>query len=459
MKVVRCETLQELREAIEAAGPDALYRGQVTHYERLDGSPSLTTTFARHGCVPDLMLRWYYHARHALRRYVVGWVGTNDLATDQAILQHYGWRSFFLDATGSPGVGAWFASHEFRSNKRCELVEDCFEDPVFLVWEEARFDSSEGDGHLYVISRKALRTAGIGAVHLSEIATASGTPRYVRQDAYMVGPVDEIGLAPGALAAHIIAPKQVLAAYAGEMTCEGLFPEPHEDPIFAELLAMPWEKVPVGDGAIDFFRRSLALPEYSSHLRKHMSPTAAMYRNFWLVDMPKAPEEELEFIHVLCGSALYYGSSALRFKLPLLSSLISRSDGLVIETDGLVFLGMGTRYGKGVMVEKKSTGLVHVCELGVDHPGLQIHGIGKFPGMHYRIDPDGSWHRVVVPEDCDCGSDGHDGHVRLLGRIEESIVDGYIAQDASGAYVQRGISRQTDSAVLRDAKAAALEAS
>lgn len=63
MQKVHCQTFDELSIAIEAAGPDALYRGQTDNYMRSDGSPSLTTSFARHGCVPDLMLRWYHYAR------------------------------------------------------------------------------------------------------------------------------------------------------------------------------------------------------------------------------------------------------------------------------------------------------------------------------------------------------------------------------------------------------------
>jgi len=448
MQKVHCQTLDELSIAIEAAGPDALYRGQTDNYTRSDGSPSLTTSFSRHGCVPDLMLRWYHYARQALRRYVRGWNGSFDMATDQAILQHYGWISFFLDATGDPHVGAWFASHQFTLDELGDLVEDCFEDPVLLFSKAASFKPVDSIGHLYVISRKSLRASGIGAVHLSEIATTEGSPRYVRQDAYMVGPIDQNGLAVDHVAYYITAPSSVLAAFADSLTTEFLFPEPTEDPIFKELLAMPWEKVGDLGPGIDAFRRSLALPEYKSHVTKHMPANSAMYRRFWLIDVPRDPADTARLNHVLCGSALYHGTSELQLSLPRISQLLSDSDGLIVESDVLIYHGMGTTYGKGVMVRKKDDGIIQISEFGVEHPGLQIRGTGVFPGIHYRIEADGTWQRVVQPEDCDCGTDAHEEHVRLLGRVEDGMEHGYIIMSEPGIYLQQGVTRASDPAVL-----------
>jgi len=395
------------------------------------------------------MVKWYHYARRVLKRHVHGWDGAADMATDQAILQHYGWISFYLDATGDARVGAWFASHEFTESKRCELVEDCFEDPVFLVSKAATFEPATSVGNLYVLSRKKLRSAGLSAVHLSEIATAQGTPRYVRQDAYMVGPVPQAGLSMDFLTHHITAPAHIFDAYATGLSTAFLFPEPGEDPIFGELLAMPWEKIGRSDGPIDFFQRALDLPEYTPHIVKHMPPATAMYRPFWLADAPQDPADPAVVVHVLCGSALFHGSSELCFSLPNVSKLLATHDGLMVEPDGLVYHGMGELYGKGVIVMKKESGLIEVCEFGVEHPGLQIHGLGKFPGMHYRIDEQGLWHRATQADDCDCGSDAHDDHIRLLGRVDTGLKEGFIALDSPRIYLQQGLARATDPAVLR----------
>ncbi|MBB3845170.1 MULTISPECIES: FRG domain-containing protein [Xanthomonas] len=448
MQTIHCSTLEELDLAIKSAGPDALFRGQVDHFPRTDGTPSLTTSFARQGCIPDLMIKWHHYARQALSRHVKGWSGDQDIPTDQAILQHYGWRSFFLDATGDPRVASWFASKKFKPKKICELVEDCFEDPVFLICDTATFEKSDGIGNLYVISKKKLRSSGIGAVHLSEIATANGFPRYLRQDAYMVGPLEPVGLSPDCVTYHLTAPSNVFDAYSGSMSTSFLFPDPKIDPIYAELLAMPWEKIGLQPEGIEYFQRSLVLPEYGRYVRKHMPASAAMYRRFWMLDLPHDPAETTSLIHILSGSALYHGSSKIPGKLPRITSLLSKFDGVFVELDGLIYYGMETIYGKGVMALKRGDNLVEVCEFGIEHPGLQIHNGGLFRGIYYHIGAQGTWTRAHDPRDCDCGLE-HDENLRLLGRVEEGLEEGFIALDASGAYVQEGVKRPSDSVAVQ----------
>lgn len=447
MKSVHCKSFEELKTAIEQSGPDALYRGQTRHFQREDGSPSLTTTFSRYGCIPDLMIKWQHYACEILKRYVKGRTDTSDLATDQAVLQHYGWRSFFLDATGNAKVAAWFASNEYRSSKVVNLVEDCFEAPASLISEIGSFERAKGIGHLYVLSRKMIRRSHIDAVHLSEIATNTGNPRYVRQDAYMVGPIDPLGLAADCISYHITAPSDVLVAYTQGLTMETLFPCPDDDPILNELLAMPWEQIDKGVGGIGFFRRSLPLPEYKQHVVKHMPPSVAMYRHFWLKDVPQDPNDSASLLHVLCSARLYHGSSALTFELPHLAELLSTCDGVLVEPPGLIYHGMGSLYGKGVIVMKKGEGLIHVSEIGVEHPGLQIREIGKFPGVHFRVEDCGTWHRTKHPEDCDCGDDHHD-HILILGRIEAALSDGLIVKFEERVYVEQGVDPNSDLSAL-----------
>lgn len=447
METVHCQSVEALEAAIELAGPDALFRGQTKHFERGDGSPSLTTTFSRSGCIPDLMIKWQHYACKILKRYVQGRTDISDLATDQAVLQHYGWRSFFLDATGDAKVAAWFASNQYRSSKVTNLVEDCFENPVLLISEMASFVRAKGVGHLYVLSRKMIRRSSIEAVHLSEIATNTGNPRYVRQDAYMVGPVDPCGLALDCIRYHITAPIDVLAAYAQGFVTETLFPSPSEDPILNELLAMPWEQIDKGDSGIGIFKRSLPLPEYQQHVTKHMPSSAAMYRPFWLKDVPQDPSDPATVLHVLCSARLYHGSSSLTFELPHLTALLSACDGVLVEPQGLIYHGMGTLYGKGLIVMKKADSLIHVSEIGVEHPGLQVQGIGKFPGIHFRVGDGGTWFRAKHPEDCNCGED-HLENILVLGRVDAALSDGSIFKIDKRVYAEQGVDPSSDASAL-----------
>ena len=446
MDELQCETLEELSLAIERYGPGVLFRGQAQHHLRSDGLPSLSTSFQRQGCVPDLMIKWTYYAKRALQHLVHGWKDTGDTATDQAILQHYGFRSFFLDASGDPRVAAWFASNSFRSEIRVNLVEDCFEDPVWLCTRSAWFTPTEDIGHLYLISQKSLRRLGIQAVHLSEIATGEGAPRYVRQDAYMVGPLIQSGLSGECILCHITAPAVVLSKYSANNSTEWLFPKPSDDPVYRELLAMPWEKMRnVPNNGLESFRRSLELPEYSSHLQKHMPARSAMYRPFWTRDLPPPPEcqTSTKMIQLLCGSSLYHGASPPRFILPEINKLLKEYDEISIELDGLVYHGMGTQYGKGIGIVKMPENIVCVFEYGIDHPGLRIMGIGRFYGLHYRIDSNGSWERVTHEDDCTCGSD-HPENFSLLGRVDRSLKDQWLEYVKPGLYVQSGVEPTSD---------------
>ncbi|MFT9222376.1 hypothetical protein [Gluconobacter oxydans] len=99
METVDCQTVEELGAFFDGLAPGALFRGQTKEYLRTDGGPNIRTSFDRHGCIPSRMLKWWHYSRAILSTYVKGFDGLTDLATDQAILQHYGWRSFFLDAT------------------------------------------------------------------------------------------------------------------------------------------------------------------------------------------------------------------------------------------------------------------------------------------------------------------------------------------------------------------------
>ncbi len=452
VRTFRCETVEELAAAIAEAGPDAMYRGQNQHFTHPDGSTSLVTSFSRSRCVPDLMIKWTHYAKRMLRRHVQGWEDKKDLATDQAILQHYGWRSFFLDATGDARVAAWFASHRFVPRRHAELVEDCHEDPVVLISDLAEFVPAGGDGHLYLISKKACRSSGIGCVHLSEIATKEGSPRYVRQDAYMVGHLEPSGLPETVLLAHLVVPVAILVSYANGLSTEDLFPEPEVDPVFDDLLAMPWIRVGPEDDQIPFFGRSLPLPEYRLHVRKHMPSTAAMYRRFWLGDL-RDPADPERLSHFLCSAGLYHGTSSMPSSLPRLTQILGECDGLVVEVDGLVYFGGSGRYVKGVNVQKVRENLIAVSEIGVEHPGLQIQDIGVFQGWHFRVQADGVWLREAHEDDCDCGSDEHDEQLRLLGRVEECLADGSIEHQSSGFYVERGIRRDSDHSLLRDVHA------
>ena len=165
MKEIAVTTLAELTELLESFGQDTLYRGQTAHFVK-GGTPSVVTSFDRKGCIPSVMLKWSRYATHVLQAYVGDAADAPDFM--QALLQHYGWRSFYVDCSTSAAVAAWFASHEYSDKPLIDLSEDCDERPVMLIKKRARYAPTDGTGHLYVfdrsVARKTIGVTDLGAL-------------------------------------------------------------------------------------------------------------------------------------------------------------------------------------------------------------------------------------------------------------------------------------------------------
>ena len=69
--------------------------------------------------------------------------------------------------------------------------------------------------------------------------------------------------------------------------------------------------------------------------------------------------------------------------------------------------------------------------------------MGRFSGLHYRIDDNGRWERVIYEEDCKCSAD-HIENICLLGRIDISLKNGLLENVSSHLYLQKGIDPTSD---------------
>lgn len=417
METVDCQTVEELGACFDGLPPGVLFRGQTREYLRADGGPDIRTSFDRHGCIPSRMLKWWHYSRAILSTYVKGFDGLTDLATDQAILQHYGWRSFFLDATADASVACWFAANSYRTEPCGEMIEDCSEDPLFVVRQRAWYEPADDRGCVYVLSRKALRARDLQTVDLVEITTATGRHRCLAQSAFMVGPLN--GLLPDdCIVTRVFAPSSVFRAYAAQqpdLTCEALFPGPAIDPVMAALLSIPWVKREVdGDGlGIDFFDRGLPLPEYEVKTIRRTGGGTAYYRRFWLADVA-GPETLLaETTFYLTDETTFHGRASGDLIFPNLTRLLRERKSVALEIDGLVrhpYAASSGQYGKGIYLEAQEDGTMFLTELAVDHFGARPGGFGITRGCYFRVDDAFRWHRVDHVDQCDCGREAHHAH-------------------------------------------------
>lgn len=432
--------VEELKAVLARFDDDALYRGQVKHYGSLQ-APAMNTSFSRQGCDPPNMLKWLHYAYYALAALIGAPAQFHDREQrTQAILQHYGWRSWFLDASSDPAVSSWFASHVFSKQPTIEMLEDCFEIGVMLVRQCASYASSEGEGHLYVLSKTHLAEAGLGAIDLSAISLPNHRPRFHVQSAWLVGQLRE-NLPIRTILAHIMGPAEVFRAYAqsrGFTDAASVFPSVKEDPVLASLLSLPWEKICLpddkdgGDERLDFFRRSLSLPEYfRDGYRKIMPLHYAFYRNTSIAD---AMQRGQVYVHSVPEIAMY-GHAELTMRFPHVTALLGAHPHIAFEVDALIRLpesGPAHHYSKGISVAQAEDGTIDVGDLIVDHPGRRLTRVSTNMGWHYTADEKWTWTRVLRDDDCPCSNAWrHEHHLSALTIIEHYLAEAKQPQAAS----------------------------
>lgn len=91
-----------------------MFRGQVKDYPLV---PSIRRGKGKNpsaGCIPWLTANWSVCAERLVSKFKKSEAATVET---QAVMQHYGYRSFFVDVTLDPEVALWFALHAFNSEK------------------------------------------------------------------------------------------------------------------------------------------------------------------------------------------------------------------------------------------------------------------------------------------------------------------------------------------------------
>jgi hypothetical protein len=427
MKQIVVTSTEDLRRVLAELGSQALFRGQVAYYET-EGHPSVITSFDRRGCIPSEMLKWCRYADNVLDTYISA-VG-DSLTFSQALLQHYGWRSFYVDCSASAAVGVWFASHTYSERKAVELCEDCEEEPVMLVKRTASYEFAEGDGHLYVFD-KAIAAERVGVTDLAVLTIEGARPRTTAQDAWLLGPLRNTEVPMDCFIAHITASRSVFRDYAAEEGVTGterLFPSTKDDPILRALLGLPWKKIdhPENNVGIPFFQRALDLPEYHDSFVKIASRGTAFFQGARVADRDTIDGGKYGGIVVqVPEQALFGTASEAPLYFPKVGELLEAHRSVAFEIDELIqHVNMRGRvlYQKGIMVTAHEPTLIELSELLVDHPGLEMTGAGMVPGWFYRIDDKGIWRREAHPDQCACG--GGKVHLRHVSALH--IVEAYL---------------------------------
>lgn len=170
----------------------------------------------------------------------------------QALAQHYGAGSNYLDVSHDLGVAVWFAFHKTKSAKLETIVgppniegQDSTEKTEWL-----RFVPHEGPGYVYVLDLKPWNGEGIPQageiVDLKQAPEIFHSKRIEVQAGCLVLADEKQDLTEGNLVTE--QPFEMVAGFAespcGSWTVEQIFPSPAEDHWYARFLGLPFLLTP-----------------------------------------------------------------------------------------------------------------------------------------------------------------------------------------------------------------------
>lgn len=439
MEVIEIRSTKDLCLQFSRFREGYLFRGQTSHYADSSGDVSIPTSFSRHGCIPPLMFKWSHYSKEILRAYGGLDYHAVSMELSQAILQHYGWRSFYVDLTKSPHVACWFAANTYKENNVIEMCENIEEEPVhlvhkeahYIVHKEAHYIESEDQGNIYVIDCNALISDGIKIHDLTDIDTDEGSVRFHVQEACLVGNFKD-RLPVKVIKAHLKVDHSVLVDYynsEGINETKDLFPDQHKDFILATLLSLPWlysaEIV-----SIPVYRRGLELPDYHRRFTKHLGPSVTLYKEFWISDNRDEDDNPLKEIRFYkLPEDTYYANTNEEFGLAEVNAILESYDQFAIEINGLIRIPElinSSEFEKGIIVEKVENDVVSVSGLIIEHPGHVVAGLAVNMGWYYRIEND-KWIRVDHKDECPCNNNiRHELQFALLRVLNEMLKDNKI---------------------------------
>ncbi len=397
-------SVRELEKIASTYNQGFIFRGQTAHYSTNDGNPCIKTSFNRRGCHPHVMQKWNFYCRETLFALKgPGWDGDVELNEYQALLQHYGWRSFFIDFTSDFSVAAWFGSNAYSDHFERVVVEDWQEFGLMAFHRPAQYQRHSGHGYIYIVSKEALSRSNASSSELIRFRFSDFDSRIDRQKAVMVGPLST--LPEGVIVEILKVPVDILIELSSGLSQGYLFPDRSHDLFYKHLLAAHFEiprHINPTMGEFGPYVRSLEIPEYDYKFTKRVHPRVAFYRSRYLIEA--TADSDSGVIVRVPDSFLYHTDADLSDDIDCVMTLMGASNKLTIEADEILKLPTyvdSTIYLKGAVIERVSNEMICISGLMINHPGLAFAGIGPDQGWYYRV-VDGKLIREASDFDCPC---------------------------------------------------------
>lgn len=427
MKFTRIDTIEDYIKVIDKYKNESFcFRGQVNHFELSDGLTSFITSFQKNGCNPFYMFKWTYFSQEILRNYCQeDWEqNLNEMEQQtysQAILQHYGWRSFFVDITTDIKVASWFACNKYSDHTTFAMVEDAFEEPLIEVQKTVSYETKQDTyGYIYVFNKDNLSMSkDYHFVNLLTNNIFNDNTRPFRQKGCLFGGQnkDNRHLSED-LNKCLVDILEVKVNVLGALTKdEGLnqnylFPSFEEDYIYASFIGLP--RTILDNDTLPFYKPSLDIPVYDNFFIKRNPLEIAFYSNFWIADenfelyakqMEDTADTLLNITFIKIDEFWLYAKSLSSDANPILSILEQLGD-FVLEFDYpcRIFEEEFTTYKKGVRCKIDNEGDIAISELTIEHPSSSMSGFSfNFP-IYYRLDTNNNLQEIKKPDSCPCNN-------------------------------------------------------
>lgn len=379
------------------------------------------------------MRKWSYYATEVLRNFAHH---NNDLLNfkfSQALLQHYGWRSFFVDFSSDYKTACWFAANNFTQKTSIEMSEDFEENPLWLFHNTATYKQvdEEKNGHLYVLSIKKAEEIKHDLCDLTQIPIALALRPSV-QHGWLVGNLGSDGyneaLDPACIVAHIQAPISILASISN-LTVSDLFPTKNDDAFLYFLESFPWNHIKE-DFFNSAFRRSIEIPDYHFTHQKRYPSEQNFYKELWISDkvaeQAKSKNMDCVFRHALffrVEDTAFFHTELIPTHVPNLRKLLIKNSNVVLESDLPIISLLESEknsYVKGISITSKDSD-IFIELIEIHYSGSVFKALEVKKGYRYAWEND-NLIRNPNENDCPCGDTFR--HERLLSIL--TGIDSYI---------------------------------
>jgi hypothetical protein len=156
----------------------------------------------------------------------------------EAILQHYGAPTHYIDLSHAPQVAAWFALH--RAKRETQIYGgNCFREIAYVCYE--RINSEHG--HVLIFAFPDAESLTKSDLLFSLEGLPVNFVRPVRQKGWLM--LDQPPIIPSPNQFWISSIPTVSRSFTTDLTCDYLFPGPDQDPAFKVLATLPYVQVPL----------------------------------------------------------------------------------------------------------------------------------------------------------------------------------------------------------------------